>query len=330
METPEQTDLETGEVTSTSPLSLPLLLPDWKPVVAGLSPEQELAGRIAWSSALARCYADVANVKKDGYNDHFKYHFPTADAIFSAAKSACAKNGLAIVPMMGAIVEETGEKNTYTRVAYTFAVIEQTSGYTVAIPWTADALDNLDKGINKSLTSALKSFLRILFLISDGDDPDAAAPSDSRTSSKAAPKAAPAPKAEPKAAPAEKKEKTPEQLRADELLKGALPGLTSEDERVKGEAKYVLDQLSGAAKGAELKLSEAILLIAGERDSISRVDIEEGALDLDDTTSLIAAIATEGGQVKSFADAFAAVQEGYKTPAGYLEWLAIGTVTSEG
>lgn len=310
-------DQATGEVSGFA-------APGWSPVIVGLTPEAELAGRKAFATALARCYTDVASVKKDGYNSFYKYHYPTADAIYNAAKAAMAKNGLAIVPMMDRITEEEvvnnqGKKETFTRVGYRFAIIEASTGYTVEVPWVADAIDNLDKGINKSLTGALKSFLRIFFAISDGDDPDAKEPEKGAEpvervaggKKSAAKSEAPA----PQTAPA--KEKTPEEQKAQAILLEALPSLRSQDEREQGEAKYVVDRLKGAAEAAGYKLSEAILLLAGETGKLTRARLVEVEA-LFDTIAELRKL--EGADSLSARELFQAAADGVVTEADLALW----------
>lgn len=313
MENNLEVDRATGEILAAQRL-------EWSPVIDGLLPPAELEGRKAFASALTRCYTDIGNVKKDGYNSFYKYHYPTADSIFSAAKGTLAKNGLAIIPMIDSIREEpvtlsNGKVETFARVSYRFAIIEATTGYTVTIPWMADALDNLDKGLNKSLTAALKSFLRILLCISDGEqdtDASVADASDERATR------APKPAAQPKTAKTTEKARTPEQEEATRLLAMALPGLYSEDQRERGEAKYLSDQLANAAKALGIRASQAVLILSGESGELTREAIVHG------TDTFIAAKTIQGfaGPEVSLTNIIAAAHDNVTTEAGLANWLA--------
>lgn len=290
----ENPNLDTGEIPLNPPIPIPT---EWNPLLIGLSTETELAGRAAWSLAISKCYADIGSVKKDGENKFHHYKYATAEAIFSAAKAALAKNGISIFPLMGEIHEsdiktQDNKAQTYTRMSFRFVIIEATTGYTVVVPWVADSIDNLDKGINKCLTVALKSFIRILFAVSEGgDDSDGeeTAPIESGHRPRQEPRgrsrqtpSQPQPEPEPQKA----KERTPEQLQADKLLKEALPGLVSEDEREKSEAKFIADNLKAASETFGIKPSDAILMIAGGKEKLSRADIQEGTISIEKAAAL--------------------------------------------
>jgi len=284
-------NLETGEIPLTPPIPIPT---EWNPLIVGLSAEAEMAGRAAWSLAISKCYSDIGSVKKDGENKYHHYKYATAEAIFSAAKAALAKNGISIFPIMGDIHEsdiktQDNKDQTYTRMSFRFVIIEATTGYTVVVPWVADSIDNLDKGINKCLTVALKSFIRILFAVSEGgDDSDgeetAPIAEGHRPRQETRGRGRQEPQPEPE--PTKPKERTPEQVHADKLLKEALPGLTSEDDREKSEAKFVADNLKAAAESFGMKVSDAILLIAGGKEKITRADVQEGTISIEKATAL--------------------------------------------
>lgn len=148
-----------------------------------------MKGRAALAAAVCRCYAEIGAVAKDGENSHFKYKFASAEAIFAPTRAAMAVNGLCLLPMLIGIRNEPADKQTFYSVEWQFLLIEATTGYTAVLPFTSEALDGQDKGINKALTSALKYFLRAVFLIpmEAADDPDAS-PEGSRPPKESKPK----------------------------------------------------------------------------------------------------------------------------------------------
>lgn len=129
------------------------------------------AGQIAKRLALATL--EIDHVAKRGYNEFHKYNYATAEDIKTAAREALAKHGLVIIPLMRQVYQEAApnrskEIKTMAEFDYVIACEEGS----IIVPWTCEAYDTGDKGINKASTGGLKYFLINLLQIPIGDEPD--------------------------------------------------------------------------------------------------------------------------------------------------------------
>ncbi len=126
------------------------------------------AGPIAKRLALAML--DIDRVAKRGRNEFHKYNYATAEDIKAAARDALAKNGLVIIPLMLHVEQSQADKQTRTTADFEYVIACEEG--TVSVPWTCEAYDTGDKGINKAATAGLKYFLINLLQIPTGDEPD--------------------------------------------------------------------------------------------------------------------------------------------------------------
>lgn len=120
---------------------------------------------------LARIMGKVRSLPKTGKNTHFNYKFVTDGAVSDAISAALAEENIAFIP---SILETRNDgKITHTRFLMTFACGD--TGAVWQSEWHGEGMDNQDKGVSKSATSAVKYFLLKTFLIDTGeraDDPD--------------------------------------------------------------------------------------------------------------------------------------------------------------
>jgi hypothetical protein len=149
--------------------------------------------------------ADVAHVSKEGYNQHHKYKFVSHDDVAMLCNKALAEHGIAFLPT----VEDVRRDGNQTTIKLTMRLICADTGEESASMWFGEANDTQDKGINKALTNAKKTFLLNTFLIASGEEEVDAqdAPTQRRPEPAPAPaigrnKTAPAPKPQAPAAQA--------------------------------------------------------------------------------------------------------------------------------
>jgi hypothetical protein len=126
------------------------------------------AGPVAKRLALAML--EIEYVAKRGRNEYHKYDYATAEDIKAAARAALAKNGLVIIPLMLQVYQEPAGKQIKTMAEFEYVIACEEG--TVSVPWTSEAYDTADKGINKAVTGGLKYFLINLLQIPIGDEPD--------------------------------------------------------------------------------------------------------------------------------------------------------------
>jgi hypothetical protein len=149
-------------------------LANWQPQIA-LAPADELPLRAKLAAKIAKCYASISAVSKDGTNQHHKYKFASTEAIYGVARAGMSDSGLALVPMMQDHTEQARGSGMYLQMRWQFALMDAETGYALVIPWKSEVYEtSIDKGLNKLATAATKYLLRTLFLIpTDADsDPD--------------------------------------------------------------------------------------------------------------------------------------------------------------
>lgn len=133
--------------------------------------DENTNGQAVLFAKLARVMGKVRTLPKTGYNEHFKYHFVTDGTVSEAISSALAAENVAFIPSI--LESHVDGKITKTRFLFTFACGD-TGAYFQAT-WEGEGMDNQDKGVSKSATSAVKYFLLKTFLVDTGekvDDPD--------------------------------------------------------------------------------------------------------------------------------------------------------------
>lgn len=132
---------------------------------------EEMQAQATLFAKLARVMGKVRSLPKTGHNTHFNYKFVTDGAVSDAISAALAAENVAFIPSV--LESRTDGKITRTRFLMTFACGD--TGAVFQSMWEGEGMDNQDKGVSKSATSAVKYFLLKTFLIDTGeraDDPD--------------------------------------------------------------------------------------------------------------------------------------------------------------
>lgn len=103
--------------------------------------------------------------------------FASVGSMYNAVRPLLAENGVMIFPKMNEVEQkETGAKSgkgnpqISTTIKWNMTVTDGTDS--IDCPWQSNALDYDDKGINKAATTAMKYFIRTLFMISTSEDLD--------------------------------------------------------------------------------------------------------------------------------------------------------------
>lgn len=158
------------------------------------------------ATKLATIGAEIGKISKTGYNEAQKFNFIEYGEVGARIRETFAKYKVAFIPAvedydMDTIESEkpnyvwTGgvkrQDGTKTVTAYHFIVrmkmtfIDGETGETIERPWTGEAIDYGDKGINKAETSGVKYFLMRTFNISEkGEDPDEESAGDIKKTSR--------------------------------------------------------------------------------------------------------------------------------------------------
>lgn len=131
---------------------------------------------------LVEAISEVSHVEKDGFNEHFKYKFASAEAILAALRGPLLSRGILLLPHLSAVTTRAGARNsTITTVEVEFTLRDAESGEQYVATWAGQGDDPSDKGLGKAYTSAIKTFLRETFMLPLGDDPEADTRADERT-----------------------------------------------------------------------------------------------------------------------------------------------------
>jgi hypothetical protein len=120
----------------------------------------------------------VGNIGKDAKNDHFGYHYRSAEAVVNRISPLLALNGIVVVPQVLDEFRENGktkkgEENHFIslKVKYTFFASD---GSSVEVITMGECADTSDRQAAKAQTHAFKTALTTLFAIATQpeDDPD--------------------------------------------------------------------------------------------------------------------------------------------------------------
>ena len=124
------------------------------------------------AKALLQVTSEVNEVKKTGYNDHFKYKFASDQDVLNAVRSACTNAGLHLIPVKQDIINirEIGNKLLYDISAH--YQILHISGESITFSVLGSGIDTQDKALPKALTMCLKYAYIQLFSLPRGHDPD--------------------------------------------------------------------------------------------------------------------------------------------------------------
>jgi hypothetical protein len=147
-------------------------------------PEQtETAGGL--HAKLADVVAELGYVKKDGKNEFQNYAYTSAEAILSAVRGPLSARGITLTPSLTAISDREyttskGKASIVTTVHVTFTFVDGATGEEHRCQWAGQGDDPADKALGKAYTNAVKTFVRLAFLIPQGDDPEADKKTDER------------------------------------------------------------------------------------------------------------------------------------------------------
>ncbi len=170
-------------------------------------------------------YQRLSNVRKTcGYikkeNEGYQFKYVSSSQTLGHLHNAINENGLILIPeIVSQDLQETtnqkGNKEFFTKLSMVFTWVNiDNPDEKIVCQWTAQGLDNAEKGIGKALTYAEKYFLLKFFNIAtDKDDPDKFQEKMDNTTKKNAPVEqvkAPAPSPEDV-----KKQKDQEQMKRD-------------------------------------------------------------------------------------------------------------------
>lgn len=126
--------------------------------------------------------ASCAYVQKDGSNTHFRYRFVSAANVLGHVNDALAAAGLAVVGTLPQVVSTEGSgKDRIVTVSMTVTVADTESPERASFVGLGSGMDTGDKAVMKAQTAALKYAWLGAFSISTGDDPEADAETDKRT-----------------------------------------------------------------------------------------------------------------------------------------------------
>lgn len=153
--------------------------PDEAPAPPAPIPADVLA-QMSLAERLAHITAEVGPVAKGGRNQHFGYSYQRAEDVAAAVAPLLGRYGVSITPsivLADMQVTETGRTTKGGSPIRDYAVpvifTIDCGDTNRVVPWVGLSTDDSDKGVNKAITAAVKSFLRAQFLIpTDGDDTD--------------------------------------------------------------------------------------------------------------------------------------------------------------
>jgi hypothetical protein len=138
---------------------------------------------------IAKIMGEIGNIEKDARNQQQKYDYVSESAISSAVQTALSKNNVAIFPNIISKEIHEGEPTAkkaiprHCLLKMEFVIADADTGDIVTCVWEGESIDYADKSIGKAVTLSRKSFLRALFNIPTGDDPDGDSPQYASTQS---------------------------------------------------------------------------------------------------------------------------------------------------
>lgn len=123
---------------------------------------------------IAAVMADMPELKKDGFNKHGGYGYPTAEGIDKALRSVMPKHGLVAVPTSVVVTNRFDTKSQKAfEVFVTLDLIDSDTGEKISAVGYGCGADVGEKGPMKAFTSAVREALKKTFRLSaKGDDPE--------------------------------------------------------------------------------------------------------------------------------------------------------------
>lgn len=125
---------------------------------------------------LRELVTEVGAVEQRGHNERQDYDYMTAEDLLRAVRKPLADKGLTLVPSLTEVTEREihtrSGASTITTVTVEFTITDGEGR--VDATWAGQGQDPGDKGLGKAYTNCIKTFLRTLLLIPQGqDDPEA-------------------------------------------------------------------------------------------------------------------------------------------------------------
>lgn len=128
---------------------------------------------------LAEIMGDIGRVEKRGYNSFHNYHYVREGDLTDVLREKLSSRGIVIIPSLKSVQHD----DTLTTALMTFTFVDSETGEREECEWAGTGDDKGDKGLYKAYTGSLKYFLMKMFLISQGDDPEADTSTDRRVES---------------------------------------------------------------------------------------------------------------------------------------------------
>lgn len=133
-------------------------------------------------SRIAAAMAEAGRVGKDGRNTDQGYDYASVEAVLEEVRRPLLERHIILLPGKPA-VEETeirsrgGTVGTSATVTVDFTFLDGLSDATLTVAgWQGQGQDYGDKAFGKAYTNAIKTFVRITWLLPTGDDPEADSP----------------------------------------------------------------------------------------------------------------------------------------------------------
>jgi hypothetical protein len=119
----------------------------------------------------------VERIAKRGQNKAQNYDYLMAEDVINEIRQECVKQKLVIMAGCTGVTTIEGQSKSggtqyLTTTAMEYHIVDAETGDKVTIPWHGQGQDSGDKGIYKAFTGSVKTFLRNLFMIPTGDDPE--------------------------------------------------------------------------------------------------------------------------------------------------------------
>lgn len=130
------------------------------------------------ASKINECSMEIKSIEKTGYNEKQRYNFTPGEEIFRVVRRVLQSHGVTIFPSCEGVtvIAQYPTSGGGTMFVYsasmTYTLVDIASGESMQCQYMGTGADMGDKGLYKAYTAALKYFLRDLFQIPFGDDPD--------------------------------------------------------------------------------------------------------------------------------------------------------------
>jgi hypothetical protein len=149
----------------------------------------EAGARLELVRAIAAGMAEVGAVAKDGTNTKDHYSYATVEAMLRAVRGPLFARGVILLPHPRSwderqITAKSGTPGSCVDLTIDFEFTNGAASYIIE-GWKGQGIDYSDKAPSKAYTSALKTFVRVTWLLPAGaaDDPDETSPDRGSSSS---------------------------------------------------------------------------------------------------------------------------------------------------